>query len=104
MATQGGVYNAGKKSGKNEYPFLFLGGEGNGNALQYSCLENPMDGGAWWAKVHRVAKSQTRLSDFTSLLFLELMKKALYFIINCDVSCGFFVHIFHQILEVAFYS
>ena len=42
-------------------------GEGNGNPLQYSCLENPMDGGAWWATVHRVAKSQTRLSDFTSL-------------------------------------
>ena len=41
--------------------------EGNGNPLQYSCLENPMDGGAWWAAVHRVTKSQTRLSDFTSL-------------------------------------
>ena len=40
-------------------------GEGNGNPLQYSCLENPMDGGAWWATVHRVAKSQTQLSDFT---------------------------------------
>ena len=40
-------------------------GEGNGNPLQYSCLENPMDGGAWWAPVHGVAKSQTRLSDFT---------------------------------------
>ena len=40
-------------------------GEGNGIPLQYSCLENPMDGGAWWAAVHGVAKSQTRLSDFT---------------------------------------
>ena len=40
-------------------------GEGNGNPLQYSCLENPMDWGAWWAIVHRVAKSQTQLSDFT---------------------------------------
>ena len=40
-------------------------GEGNGNPLPYSCLENPMDGGAWWALVHGVAKSQTRLSDFT---------------------------------------
>ena len=40
-------------------------GEGNGNALQYSCLENPMDGGAWWATVHSVAKSWTQLSDFT---------------------------------------
>ena len=34
-------------------------GEGNGNPLQYSCLENPMDGGAWWAAVHGVARSQT---------------------------------------------
>ena len=38
-------------------------GEGNGNPLQYSCLENPMDGGAWWAPVHSVAKSRTRLSQ-----------------------------------------
>ena len=38
-------------------------GEGNGNPLQYSCLENSMDRGAWWATVHGVAKSQTRLSD-----------------------------------------
>ena len=43
-------------------------GEGNGNPLQYSCLENSMDGGAWWATVHGVAKSRTRLSDFTKLL------------------------------------
>ena len=40
-------------------------GEGNGNPLQYSCLENPMDRGAWWATVHGVAKSWTLLSDFT---------------------------------------
>ena len=40
-------------------------GEGNGTPLQYSCLENPMDGGAWKAAVHEVAKSWTRLSDFT---------------------------------------
>ena len=40
-------------------------GEGDGTPLQYSRLENPMDGGAWWAAVHGVAKSQTRLSDFT---------------------------------------
>ena len=42
-------------------------GEENGNPLQYSCLENPMDRGAWRATVHGVAKSWTRLSDFTSL-------------------------------------
>ena len=40
-------------------------GIGNDNPLQYSCLENPMDGGVWWATVHGVTKSQTQLSDFT---------------------------------------
>ena len=40
-------------------------GEGHDNPLQYSCLKNPRDRGAWWATVHGVAKSQTRLSDFT---------------------------------------
>ena len=43
----------------------FLLGKGNGTPLQYSCLENPMDGGAWWAAVHGVMKSRTQLSDFT---------------------------------------
>ena len=47
-------------------------GEGNGNPLQYSCLENPMDGGAWEAAVHGVTKSRTRLSDFT-FLFLSYL-------------------------------
>ena len=42
-------------------------GEGNGNPFQYYCLENSMDGGAWWATAHGVAKSQTQLSNFTSL-------------------------------------
>ena len=50
-------------------------GEGNGNLLQYSCLENPMDRGAWRATVHRVAKSQTRLSDFTHKGWLRGKKK-----------------------------
>ena len=45
-------------------------GEGNGNPLQYSCLENCMDRGAWWATVQGVAKSRTRLSNFTSLHFI----------------------------------
>ena len=40
-------------------------GEGNGTLLQFSCLESPMDGGAWWAAVHGIAKSRTQLSDFT---------------------------------------
>ena len=48
--------------------YTILGiGEGNGNPLQYYCLENPMVRGAWYATVHGVAKSWTRLSDFTSL-------------------------------------
>ena len=48
------------------YSFLVLcDGEGNGTPLQYCCPENPMDGGAWKAAVHGVAKSRTRLSDFT---------------------------------------
>ena len=47
-------------------------GEGNGNPLQYSCLENPMDGGAWWATVPGVAKSQTRQSDFIHSLTYRL--------------------------------
>ena len=51
-------------------------GEGNGTPLQYSCLENPMDGGAWWAAVHGVARSRTRLSDFTfTFHFLALEKE-----------------------------
>ena len=45
-------------------------GEGNGNPLQYSCLENPMDGGAWWATVHGVTKIRTRLRDFTFKWYL----------------------------------
>ena len=49
-------------------------GEGNGNPLQYSCLENPMDGEAWWAIVHGVAKSQTRLSDLTLLNLLPMLR------------------------------
>ena len=44
----------------------FMLGEGNGNPLQYSCLENPMDGGAWWAAVHGVEKSRTRLKRLSS--------------------------------------
>ena len=59
-----------KASACNGDPGLISGsgrstGEGNGNPLQYSCLENPMGGGAWWATVHGVAQSRTQLSDFT---------------------------------------
>ena len=50
-------------------------GEGNGNPLQYSCLENPMDGGVWWAAVHGVAKSRPRLSDFTFPFHFHALEK-----------------------------
>ena len=53
------------------------GGEGNGNPLQYSCMENPMGGGAWWAAVHGVARSQTRLSDFTFTFHFHALEKAM---------------------------
>ena len=50
-------------------------GEGNGTLLQYSCLENPMDRGVWWAAVHGVAKSGTRLSDFTFTFPFHALEK-----------------------------
>ena len=50
-------------------------GEGNGTPLQYSCLENAMDRGAWWASVHGVDKSQTRLSDFTFTFRFPALEK-----------------------------
>ena len=49
--------------------------EGNGTPLQYSCLENPMDGGAWWATVHGVPKSRTRLRDFTFTFHFDALEK-----------------------------
>ena len=55
---------------------LIINEEGNGTPLQYSCLENPMDGGAWKAAVHGIAKSPARLSDFTfTFHFHELEKE-----------------------------
>ena len=50
-------------------------GEGKGTPLQYSCLENPMDGGAWWAAVHGVAGSRTRLSDFPFTFHFHALEK-----------------------------
>ena len=50
-------------------------GEGNGTPLQYSCLEDPMDGGAWWAAVHGVTKSRTRLNDFTFTFHFHALEK-----------------------------
>ena len=50
-------------------------GEGNGTPLQYSCLENPLDGEAWWAAVHEAAKSRTRLSNFTFTFHFHALEK-----------------------------
>jgi len=50
-------------------------GEDNGTPLQYSCLENPMDGGVWWAAVHGVAEGRTRLSDFTFTFHFHTLEK-----------------------------
>ena len=50
-------------------------GEGNGNPLQYSCLENAVDRGAWWAAVHGVTKSRTRLSNFTFTFHFHALEK-----------------------------
>ena len=52
-------------------------GEGNGTPFQYSCLENPMDGGVWWAAVHGVTKSRTRLSDFDFTFHFPALEKAM---------------------------
>ena len=63
-----------KKKKENEY-FPKSSPLGNGTPLQYFCLENPMDGGAWWAAVHGVAKSRTRLSDFPFTFHLDALEK-----------------------------
>ena len=57
--------------------FFLIFGEGSGTPLQYSCLENPMDGGAWWAAVHGVARSRTQLSDFTFTFHFHALEKAM---------------------------
>ena len=59
-ANAGDMRDAGSVPGSGRSP-----GGGHGSPLQYSCLQNPMDRGAWWATVHRVAKSQTRLKQLS---------------------------------------
>ena len=56
---------------------LLLQGKSDGTPLQYSCLENPMDGGAWWATVLGVATSRSRLSDFTFIFHFHALEKAM---------------------------
>ena len=62
-ANVGDIRDVGSIPGSGRSP-----GGGHGNALQFSCPENPMDRGSWWAMVHRVAQSQIRLSDLTRML------------------------------------
>ena len=62
--------DTGSVSGSGRSP-----GEGNGTPLQYSCLENPMGRGAWWAAVHGVAESWTRISDFTFTFHFHALEK-----------------------------
>ena len=66
---------AGRCHGQAHAQWHHARGEGNGTPLQYSCLANPMDGGGWWAAVHGVAKSRTRLSDFTFTFHFHALEK-----------------------------
>ena len=59
----------------NRHSLQIRNGEGNGTTLRFSCLENPMGGGAWWAAVHGVAKSRTRLSGFTFAFHFHALEK-----------------------------
>ena len=74
-AKAGGVRDAGSIPGSGRYP-----GGGHGNLLQCSCLENPMDRGAWWATIHRVAKGQTRLKQLSTHRTCHL------FLCQCEVK------------------
>ena len=63
---------------KSDCPLIYTSiteREGSGTPLQHSCLENPMDRGAWWAAVHGVTKSRTRLSDFTFTFHFHALEK-----------------------------
>ena len=60
---------------RNKVSLISIIRDGNGTPLQYSCLENPMDGGAWWAAVHGVAKGRIRLSDFTFTFHFHALEK-----------------------------
>ena len=64
-----------KVAERNINNLRYADGEGNGTPLQYSCLENPMDRGAWWAAVHGVAASRTRLSNFTFTFRFHALEK-----------------------------
>jgi len=80
LEVKASAWNSGSIPGSGRSP-----GEGNGNPLQYSCLENPMEGGAWWATVHGVTKSQTRLSNFTFTFII--MTNYWYRIAKTNITC-----------------
>ena len=63
------------KSGLKKIFIRLKCGEGNGSPLQHSCLENPTDGGTWWAAVHGIQNSRTRLSDFTFPFYFHALEK-----------------------------
>ena len=80
------------------YPIEPIYGEGNGNPLQYSCLENPVDRGAWWAAVHRVAQSQTRLKRLSMHACMSLFRFSICFQIAHVPLCQhiFFIFLFQH--------
>ena len=82
--------------GMGRYP-----GEGNGYPLQYSCLENPMDRGAWWATDHGVAKSQTRLSVFTFTFFHSCSTRSVRWSQN-GLSIFCVSNTFHKAVNISF--
>ena len=80
---------------------MFSFGEGSGTPLQYSCLENPMDGGAWKAAVHGVAEGQTRLSDLTFTFHFHRVSYEKFTVLLCPVSHVLFLSGYCQKFSVS---
>ena len=85
-----GVPSLGRDWSRNE--------NGNGNPLQYSCLENSMDRGAWWATVHGIVKSWTWLSDFT----ITILNMSYLYILEINPLLVVLLQIFYPILRLSF--
>ena len=85
--------------------YYLISGEGNGTPLQYSCLENPMNGGAWQAAVHGVAKSQTRLSDFTFTFTIsfQFLKHVLLFI-GVQLICSAVFQMYSKVIQLYIFT
>ena len=73
--TENSIRKLGLGNSSFMHQFVQHFGEGNGNPLQYSCLENPVDGGAWWTAIHGVVKSRTRLREFTFTFHFHALEK-----------------------------